>query len=92
MFGVPATHAPAEHASPVVHAVQALPPVPQLPGACTLYGTQVLLALQQPIAQLLELQLPPLVQTPVVVEQVKPVLHPAHAAPPVPHEVLVWLA
>jgi len=77
-----------EQVCPVPHAWHAAPPTPHLAFVSLAYGTQAP-ALQQPLGQVDALQVPVGAQTPLDVEQVCPVAHPAQAAPPVPQTVLL---
>ena len=95
MHGFPVWQVPdwqlpdAEQVVPPVHAAHAAPPVPQDELLWLAYATQEP-PLQQPEAQVLELQLPPW-HIPVAL-QVAPPEHAAHAAPPVPQVLPFWLA
>src|SRR5688500_855018 len=71
---------------PPGQASQSAPPVPHTPLVCIAKRTQVVALLQQPIAQLVAVQL----HTPDTQSCVP--VHPAHAAPPVPHCVSICVA
>lgn len=75
----PQVHAPFEHACPVAHLPQALPPAPQVSVVWPARGTQVFWLQHPPEHEVVVHS-----QTPAL-PHTCPVAQPPHVAPPVPH-------